>query len=138
MHIRLVFVHGCQITVYGCRLKVNESWRDEERLSAALAVLTPEQVCGVDRGQIQIGTLLNIEALTSDDIVNGNGFANGGVSNGHNDDDTTDSHYERFGNSTVQVRIEKQALENQASRISLSDTMRDFARQIETLLKASS
>ena len=115
-----------------------------ERLSAALAVLTPEQVCGVDRGQIQIGTLLNIETLTSDDGVHGyetNGSANGkrstngGASNGNG---SVDSHYERFGNSTVQVRIDKQALENQASRISLSDTMRDFAQQIETLLKASS
>jgi len=109
-----------------------------ERLSEALSVLTPEQVCGVDRGQIQIGTLLNIEALTSDDGVNGhatNGSANGGASNGNG---SADSDYERFGNSTVQVRIDKQALENQASRISLSDTMRDFAQQIETLLKASS
>ena len=127
-----------------------------ERLSGVLAELTPEQVCGVDRGQIQIGSLLNMEALTSNDGVrgydlngaNGNGAngngANGNGANGNgmsgieqNGSESSDSRYERFGNSTVQVRIEKRALENQASAVSLSDTMRDFAKQIETLLKAS-
>lgn len=111
-----------------------------ERFSAALAELTPEQICGVDRGQIQIGTLLNIESLTSDEDFgvrgsNGNGSGNGREANGNG---SVDSRYERFGNSTVQVRIEKQALEDQASRVTLSDTIRDFAQQIETLLKASS
>ena len=106
-----------------------------ERFSAVLAELTPEQICGVDRGQIQIGTLLNIESLTSDrdfDVRETNG-------NGHevNGNGSADSRYERFGNSTVQVRIEKQALEDPASRVSLSDTIRDFAQQIETLLKTS-
>jgi len=118
-----------------------------ERLSEAMAGLTPEQVCGVDRGQIQIGALLNVEALTRDVAVNGNGngygngYGNGngyGIDNGNADD----SRYERFGNSTVQVRIEKQALEkqaleNHATNVSLSDTIRDFAQRIETLLKAS-
>ena len=125
-----------------------------ERLSEALAELTPEQVCGVDRGQIQIGTLLNVEALTSEVAVNGsmNGFGHGngnGNGNGHNGNghngnghngngNVADSRYERFGNSTVQVRIEKQALENRAQNVALSDTIHDFAQQIETLLKASS
>jgi len=129
-----------------------------ERLTAAMAELTPEQVCGVDRGQIQIGTLLDIEALTSDRHTtghatngSGNGAANGmngsanGSSNGMNGNGVngsangaTDSRYERFGNSAVQVRIERQILENQPERIPLSDTIRDFAQQIETLLKASS
>jgi len=121
-----------------------------ERLTAAMAELTPEQVCGVDRGQIQIGTLLDVEALTSDSGINahstngsGNGAANGGNGNGANGsanetNGDTGSRYERFGNSTVQVRIERQALENQPSRVPLGDTIRDFAQQIETLLKASS
>ena len=140
-----------------------------ERVSAVLSELTPEQICGVDRGQIQIGSLLNMEALASDErAINGNGsngnghyangngsngngsngnghYANGNGSNGNGNgnghytevDDETDSRYERFGNSTVQVRIDKQALVNQGANASLSDTMRDFAKQIETLLKAS-
>ncbi len=112
-----------------------------ERLTAVVGELTPEQVCGVDRGQIQIGTLLDIEALSNDGGVGqhsmngyGNSPINGGQSNGNG---IGDGRYERFGNSTVQLRIDKQALEDQASRASLSDTMRDFAQQIETLLKTS-
>ncbi len=117
-----------------------------ERMTAALAELTPEQVCGVDRGQIQIGTLLNVEALTRDVPMNGNGAENGySNGNGHSNaigNGESDSRYERFGNSTVQVRIEREALEKQArgngaSNLSLSDTIKDFAQQIETLLKAS-
>ena len=127
-----------------------------ERISAVLSELTPEQICGVDRGQIQIGSLLNMEALASDERPgngnghyssgsNGNGHhgANGNGSNGNGSshavdiDEDADPRYERFGNSTVQVRIDKQALENQAANASLSDTMRDFAKQIESLLKAS-
>ena len=116
-----------------------------ERMTAVLAELTPEQVCGVDRGHIQIGSLLNIEALTSDshrNVNSSNGFdsvieldAQGFESD---DDGSVDSGYERYGNSTVQVRIDRAALGNRESRTSLSDTMRNFAEQIETLLKTSS
>ena len=80
-----------------------------------------------------------MEALTRDDGANG-------YSNTHSSDDglsgddlgPDNSQYERFGNSTVQVRIDKQALGGQASTVSFSDTMQDFAQQIETLLKTSS
>ena len=130
-----------------------------ERINAVTSNLTPEQICGVDRGQIQIGSLLDMEALTSEagyfgngisNNMNGNGHGNGSNGNGHHSHDQeshvgeelaeaqgSDSRYERFGNSTVQVRIDKAALGKQAADASLSDTMRDFARQIETLLKAS-
>ncbi len=109
-----------------------------ERLSATMAKLTPEQICGVDRGQIQIGTLLDVESLTGDEGANG--YSNthrSGYESSDDFSDSDDSQYEHFGNSTVQVRIDKQALGKQTSTSSLSDTMRDFAQQIETLLKTS-
>jgi len=109
-----------------------------ERLSAAMAELTPEQVCGVDRGQIQIGALLNVEALTSENGINGYTKNGNGAAADGNGAVNGDSRYEKFGNSTVQVRIEKKALANQTSPASLSDTFRDFAQQIEVLLKTSS
>mgnify|MGYP002713251994 CR=1 FL=1 len=105
-----------------------------EMLTTALAKLTPEQICGVDRGQIQVGTLLDVDALNGDTGLNGNGAGHTGVSAPGESDDR----YERFGNSTVQVRIERQALDGQREKVSLSDTIRDFAEQIEMLLKASS
>lgn len=122
-----------------------------ERINTVTSELTPEQICGVDRGQIQIGSLLDMEVLTSEAGYNGhesNGNGNGSNGHGHHgngsydfdeasDEPGSDSRYERFGNSTVQVRIDKAALGKQASDASLSDTMRDFARQIESLLKTS-
>ncbi len=108
-----------------------------EMLGAALMKLTPEQICGVDRGQIQIGALLDVEGLNGDLGLNGHG-ANGAGRNGGSAPNESDDRYERFGNSTVQVRIERQALDGQREKVSLSDTIRDFAEQIELLLKASS
>ena len=35
-----------------------------ETISASVAKLTPEQISGVDRGQIQVGTLLDIESMS--------------------------------------------------------------------------
>lgn len=105
-----------------------------EMLTTALAKLTPEQICGVDRGQIQVGTLLDVDALNGDTGLNGNGAGQTRVSAPGESDDR----YERFGNSTVQVRIEREALDGQREKVSLSDTIRDFAEQIEMLLKASS
>lgn len=105
-----------------------------EMLSTALAKLTPEQICGVDRGHIQIGALLDVDALNGDAGLNGNGAARDDAFAGAESDDA----YERFGNSTVQVRIERQALNGQREKVSLSDTIQDFAEQIEMLLKTSS
>jgi len=117
-----------------------------ERLSEVVAELTPEQICGVDRGHIQIGTLLDVEALTGEDGANGysnshHGNGNGAQSNGNGarsrSNSSAEQRYERFGNSTVQVRIEKEALRNRDQGVSLSETIHEFAQQIETLLKAS-
>jgi len=145
-----------------------------ESISQAMHRLTPEQICGVDRGQIQIGSLLDIERMagasempaygTEFDVEadvgadvrddshrytrNGNGNGSNGElaaaanGNGQADDNGSgDSRWERFGNSTVQVRIEKKALGNVQGKVqgkpSLSDAIQDFAQQIETLLKAS-
>ena len=108
-----------------------------EAITDSLSTLTPEQVCGVDKGQIQIGSLIDIEGLSSghghDDTPAGerrNGARNGHAPNG-------DGRWHRFGNSTVQVHIEKEALGNVKAGPSLSDTIRDFAEQIESLLKPS-
>lgn len=109
-----------------------------ESIGETLAALTPEQICGVDRGQIQIGSLVDIDQLSGahdKDIdeprTNGKGAANRHpAGNG-------DGRFERFGNSTVQVHIEKEALVNVKAAPSLSETIRDFAEQIESLLKPS-
>jgi DNA-binding transcriptional MerR regulator len=135
-----------------------------ETISQAMHRLTPEQICGVDRGQIQIGSLLDIERMAGmsemraydadveagfDDAdvpdenyqYTSNGHATAAASNGNgrsNGNDGGDGRWERFGNSTVQVRIEKKALGNVQGKPSLSDAIQNFAQQIETLLKASS
>ena len=140
-----------------------------EAIALAMNRLTPEQICGVDRGQIQIGSLLDIERISSmsdlrmheaearnhsyandsyaytrsEDMPSESGpngeaaVANGNGSAQSNGSGSSDERWERFGNSTVQVRIEKTALSNVRAGPSLSDTIRDFAQQIETLLKAS-
>ena len=128
-----------------------------ENISRSLHQLTPEQICGVDRGQIQIGSLLDIEQMSG----MGDRYAHSGpiqndshryppdgsspipelavVGNGNgNGNGDGDGRWERFGNSTVEVRIEKRAFGNVEAKPSLSDTIHDFADQIETLLKASS
>lgn len=143
-----------------------------EAIALAMNRLTPEQICGVDRGQIQIGSLLDIERMSgmgmsdlrlheaearnhsyandsyaytrSEDMPSESGpngeaaAANGNGSGQSNGNGISDGRWERFGNSTVQVRIEKTALSNVRAGPSLSDTIRDFAQQIETLLKAAS
>ena len=108
-----------------------------EAISAALGRLTPEQVCGVDRGQIQIGSLINIEGLSNQETRDPadsrdriNGALNGRAADGN-------GRWQSFGNSTVQVHIEKEAFGNVKGAPSLGDTIRDFAEQIESLLKAS-
>jgi len=115
-----------------------------EALTAAMARLTPEQVCGVDRGQIQVGSLINIDQLSVGSEHHGRVLYTEAVNQGaHREDSGSgnngngESRWERFGNSTVQVRIEKEALGKVNAGRSFSDTIRDFAEQIETLLKAS-
>jgi len=120
-----------------------------ERLTEVIATLTPEQVCGVDRGQLQVGTLLDIEGLSGEESQHGSDRhfpvdKNGQSGIGHGNQALQnivpitgrDVQYERFGNDTVQVRIEKSALAaNGNGQAGLGDTIRDFAQQLETLLK---
>ena len=108
-----------------------------ESIAAALANLTPEQVCGVDRGHIQVGSLIDIDRLSSrrepaarPSFDQRSAIPDPAPASG-------DARWERFGNSTVQVRIEKEALGKVKEGPSLSQTIRDFAEQIESLLKAS-
>jgi DNA-binding transcriptional MerR regulator len=107
-----------------------------EALADALARLTPEQICGVDRGQIQIGSLIDVDRLAgrderADRLLYAEPSDPAARSNGG------DGRWERFGNSTVQVRIEKEALGKVKAGPTLSQTIRDFAEQIESLLKPS-
>jgi DNA-binding transcriptional MerR regulator len=88
-----------------------------EQLMTALNRLTAEQIRGVDRGHYQIGSLVDFESLT----VAGN----------------DEVHWALFGTSTVEVRIEKQALGDRASDTRISDASRKFAKEIESLLKVA-
>jgi len=84
------------------------------KLTSVLNGLTPEQIRGIDRGQYQIGSLVDFEGLTA----TGNG----------------DSQWERFGTSTVQVRIQKRVFGETGADPGISAAIHDLARQIESLL----
>ena len=84
------------------------------KLTRVLNGLTPEQVRGIDRGQYQIGSLVDFEGLTAA----GNG----------------EGEWERFGTSTVQVRIQKRVFGEDGSDPRISEAIHDLARQIENLL----
>lgn len=103
-----------------------------EAIAEALGALTPEQICGVDRGHIQFGSLIDIDRLAGRERVNGRLAETGPARR-----EAADPRWERFGNSTVQVSIEREALGRVKEGPSLSRTIRDFAEQIESLLKAS-
>ncbi len=103
-----------------------------ESLARALGGLTPEQICGVDRGHIQIGSLIDVDQLTGREREEGRlVYAEPA------EREAADARWERFGNSTVQVSIEREAFGRVKEGPSLSRTIRDFAEQIENLLKAS-
>jgi hypothetical protein len=76
--------------------------------------LTPEQIRGIDRGQYQIGSLVDFESLTA--------TGKGG------------SQWERFGTPTVQVRIQKRVFGENGADPGISAAIHDLARQIESLL----
>jgi DNA-binding transcriptional MerR regulator len=84
------------------------------KLTSVLNGLTPEQIRGIDRGQYQIGSLVDFEGLTA----TGNG----------------DSQWERFGTPTVQVRIQKRVFGENGAGPGISEAIHDLARQIESLL----
>ena len=85
-----------------------------EKLTLVLNGLTPEQIRGVDRGQYQIGSLVDFESLTA----TGN----------------SDGEWERFGTPTVQVRVQKRVLGENGAGPGISAAIHDLARQIENLL----
>jgi DNA-binding transcriptional MerR regulator len=89
-----------------------------ERLSEVLNGLTPEQISGVDRGQYQIGSLVDFERLSSAGTV-GNG----------------ETEWAHFGTSTVQVRIEKGVIGTTGVDPRVAAAIHDFTIQIESLLK---
>jgi DNA-binding transcriptional MerR regulator len=89
-----------------------------EQLKAVLNSLTPEQIRGVDRGHYQIGSLVDFESLSAA---------------GNNE-----SQWALFGTSRVEVRIEKLALGDRVSDVRISDAVRKFASEIETMLKVAS
>ncbi len=84
------------------------------KLTLVLNGLTPEQIRGIDRGQYQIGSLVDFEGLTA----TGN----------------DDSQWERFGTPTVQVRIQKRVFGETGADPGISAAIHDLARQIESLL----
>jgi len=101
-----------------------------EKLSAALSDLTPEQVCGIDRGQYQIGSLIDVEELTMTRHEPRRGAVAPVDGNGEGE-------WEQFGNSTVQLRIDKRALRDGDARGRIPEAIRNFAAEIESLLKAT-
>ena len=115
-----------------CQLKTFLPAVPPERVKEALSLLTPEQICGVDRGQYQIGSLLDVESLAIAADVSPLGNGNG------NDHADGDDKWERLGTPTVQVQIEKRALGDDDADTRIPDTIRDFARRIESLLKTAS
>ena len=119
------------------RLKTFLPAAPPEALGAALATLTPEQVSGVDRGQIQIGSLIDIERLAGSGDEPARVLYTERAAGEPRPTNGSGERWTRFGNSTVQVRIEKEALMNVKAGPTLSDTIQDFAEQIESLLKPS-
>lgn len=114
-----------------CQLKTFLPAVPPEKVTAALNILTPEQICGVDKGHYQIGSLLDVDDL-SKVWSEGN---TGGEEGAGNESNGSQADWERFGTSTVQVRIEKRALGSDDKDTRIPDTIRDFASQIERLLK---
>jgi DNA-binding transcriptional MerR regulator len=125
-----------------CQLKTFLPAVPPEQVMEALNALTPEQICGIDRGQYQIGSLLDIDHLGRTAAAEPEaelwaegesfGFAEDNGGNG-----AGKTEWERFGTPTVQVRIEKNALGNTGGDPGIPNAIRDFARRIERLLKAA-
>lgn len=119
------------------RLKTFLPAAPPEAVTKALATLTPEQISGVDRGQIQVGSLIDIERLAGGGDHEDRVLYTEPVNGERTPASGNGERWTRFGNSTVQVRIEKEALQNVNAGPRLSDTIRDFAEQIESILKPS-
>jgi DNA-binding transcriptional MerR regulator len=120
-------VEVSRIRIQG-RLKTFFPTVPPEKLSAALRDLTPEQVCGIDRGQIQIGSLIDVEELTTNAHEPRRRTVAPVAGNGN-------SEWEQFGNSTVQLRIDKNALRDASAGDGIPEAIRNFAEEIEGILK---
>jgi DNA-binding transcriptional MerR regulator len=88
-----------------------------EELKTVLNNLTSEQIRGVDRGQYQIGSLVDFERLSAAG--------------------SSERQWASFGTPTVEVRIEKQALGDGGAKMQISAASREFARKIESMLKGA-
>jgi len=118
-----------------------------ERIVEALRGLTPEQIRGVDRGQFQIGAVLDMASLAEggefEAVANGHGPARHGGANGNGNRDRAggerstlvdfeDNRWERFSTSNVEIRVGKKAMKG---RSGASRAIRNIAYQIEAMLK---
>ena len=139
------------------RLKNLSPTAAPERIREALSVLTPEQIRGVDRGHFQVGSLVDLDWMTAEPAngsmdslrngyanehagveaalnSNGNGHAmaapNGRNGNGHGND------WASFGDSTVEIRIEKEALMDRAAHARIAEAIKSFSTRLEEVLKA--
>jgi len=133
------------------RLKNLSPTAAPERIREALSVLTPEQIRGVDRGHFQVGSLVDLDWMTGERVANGAGYngetrhgkdqviserhANGQAptgngSNGHG------NAWASFGDSTVEIRIEKEALMDRDAHARISEAIKNFSTRLEEVLKA--
>ncbi len=135
------------------RLKAFSPATAPERIRDALEALTPEQIRGVDRGNFQVGSLLNLDWLTDDISAgspnfhqsNGAGHSAPIASASHESidrgvtpaarDEGSDGSWARFGDSTVQIRVDKQALMDRDAHGRISAAIKDFTVRLEEALK---
>jgi DNA-binding transcriptional MerR regulator len=113
-----------------------------EQIKAVLMRLTPEQVRGIDRGNYQVASLVDLAALAEPTIeAHENEYAAPASPDGHYANGNAGGHadsgdWEHFGTPTVEIRIEKKALENRDTAGHIQGAIRDFAAKLEHLLKA--
>ncbi len=140
------------------RLKEFSPATAPERIRDALEVLTPEQIRGVDRGNFQVGSLLDLDWLTDDaspgspsfSRVNSAGHSSGSgaavpiekfaarpavTAAGDIESDAPEGNWARFGDSTVEIRIDKQALMDRDAHGRISAAIKDFTVRLEEALK---
>jgi DNA-binding transcriptional MerR regulator len=146
------------------RLKNLSPTAAPERISDALQLLTPEQIRGVDRGHFQVGSLVDLDWMTNEPLRSANGYnghndqsdrngksavlaeesepayANGdaeaqtnGPANGNG---SSHDGWASFGDGTVEIRIEKQALMDREAHARISGAIKNFSTRLEEVLKA--
>jgi len=122
------------------RLKNLSPTAPPERIREALSKLTPEQVRGVDRGHFQVGSLVDLDWMTGDDKLPLDRARGHGAGTGHHRDPegplVPRDAWASFGDSTVEIRIEKEALLDRASHARITEAIRSFSTRLEEVLKA--